>query len=855
MRATFSLGMAFAHVRATYRRVILSALAVALGVALVVAVLMMNAGVLASFTETIDDLAGRSHLTISATDDASFPEDPLLESIRAVAGVKLAIPLVSSVAFPDDGSGELLTVFGVDLANDAHVRTYYARGETTDVIPDFLEFLSQPDSIVLSQDYAAAHALHFGDTLGLVTPHGSKTFTVRGLLDPQGLARTLGGRLVIMDLFAAQRAFLGDGRVSQIDVILSDPATVDTVKTTLGHLLPAGMTVQEPLVRKAMLRRTIQGVQAILTVIALLCVVAGFLICYSRLSAVFEARTWEIGLLRAVGVSRSGVAIELLKEALLLGAMGSAVGIPTGLVVAKRALPFVAATVTATYRLPLLAAVPERPARAIALGALVGMVATLLGALGPSVRLARKQPIAALTMRGRSAPLPWRASWYVAGVLLAMTGTVLALQLVTKVATFGQVATLLMAITTCTVGPPFVRLCSGLARNVLPLGTSGHLALEQIAQNPRRSGLAVASLALGVAIVLFLGLFAYSFEATVVSLFSDSLRADLVVSSPFQLASYRSAPLGGELVQGIGRIPGVLAVSGEQSKDQQHDGDAVVLKSFDAPAFTMPSLYGWPLQVGALPDALDRVAHGDAVLITRAFAFQTRKRPGDTLQLVSPSGIHTFLVAGIATGQMENAVILSRDLYRTSWNDGDVYVIHVAVDPEIGTAASVQRAIEQTYGQKYRLTVRTGRDLVTHLRSEAHQAFRVFYVLDLVILILVVIAIGDTLATAVIERTREFGLLRAVGMSKLSIAGGVVAEGIALAAFGLVLALMGGLSMGAFWVTYQLPTMLGWGVDLHIPLPFVVGTLGLAVLLSVLGALLPSVHAARFSVAQALRYE
>jgi putative ABC transport system permease protein len=848
--------MALDHVRADYRRVVLSVLAVTVGVALVVAVLVMNESVLASFTATIDDLAGRSHLTISAGDDASFPE-ALVERVAAVPGVKLAVPLVSSFAFPDDESGRLLSVFGIDLANDAQVRVYHHSDDSKRVIDDFLEFLSQPDSVVLSRDYAEENGLHLDDEFKLLTPHGVSTFTVRGLLDPQGLARTLGGRLVIMDLPAAQHAFAGDGQVNQIDVLLFDPTTVDSMKAALRDVLPDGMKVEEPMVRKSATRRTLQGLQALLAAVAILCVLAGLLICYSRLSAVFDARTWEIGLMRAVGLSRGVVAFELLKEALVLGLIGAAVGIPVGLILAGRALPSVEAFVTTAYRVPLFGTETDVRVRAVLIGAMVGVISTMLAALGPSVRLARTEPIAALRMRGRAPGFSWGLGrWYVTAGLLVSILIALTLQLMTNVAGLGQVATALMALTTCAVGPPFVSMCSRALARVAPrpLSTGGHFALEQIAQDPRRSGLAVATLGLGVGVVLFLGLLAHSTESTLVTLFSESLRADLIVSSQLQQASYRSSPLGNELVQHIAAVQGVAAVSGEQSKDQQHDGSSVVLKSFDASAFTTPTLYKWPLAAGALPDALERVVKGEAILVTRSFAFQTRKRPGDTVKLESPSGPMEFLVAGIATGQVENAIVLSRDVYRKLWNDDDVYLIHVAVEPGVG-AERVQRTIEQLYGQRYRIKIRTGPDLVAHIKGEVHKGFALFYILDSLILVLVVIAIGDTLASAVIERTREFGLLRAVGIPKLSISVIVLAEGMVLAAFGLVVALASGLSMGAFWVIVQFPATLGVGIDLHVPIGFVCVALALAMLLSIVGSLVPSMRAARLSVVQALRQE
>src|SRR5262249_52409745 len=201
-----------------------------------------------SFLETVDGVAGRAALTVSAGEGAMFPEE-IADRIAAVPGVTLAVPLVRAVTFLDDGSGELLTVHGVDLGHEAAVRVYHTTGRPEDVIDDLLVFLSQPDSIVLGRELAVRRGLAVGSHVELVTPAGVKTFTVRGLLDAQGLARTLGGRLVVMDLYAAERAFTADGQVNQIDLLVASDANLAAVETEVVRLLPPGLTVSEAALR------------------------------------------------------------------------------------------------------------------------------------------------------------------------------------------------------------------------------------------------------------------------------------------------------------------------------------------------------------------------------------------------------------------------------------------------------------------------------------------------------------------------------------------------------------------------------------------------------------------------------
>jgi len=249
LRSLLSFKLAALHLTASMGRLALTIVAVAVGVSLVVAVQLMNGGVLASFLDTVDGLAGRAGLTIGAGAGFTFSEH-VVDRVAGVPGVRLAVPLVRSVAFPDDASGELLTVLGVDLANEAAVRVYHDGDRPEEVVDDLLGFLGQPDSIIVGRQWASSHGLSVGDQAVLVTPTGRRAFTVRGIVEPRGLAATLAGRVVVMDLYAAQRAFTADGQISQIDLVLDPAADMDRVRGAVAAVLPPGLVVDEPAVRR-----------------------------------------------------------------------------------------------------------------------------------------------------------------------------------------------------------------------------------------------------------------------------------------------------------------------------------------------------------------------------------------------------------------------------------------------------------------------------------------------------------------------------------------------------------------------------------------------------------------------------
>ncbi len=857
MRRALSLKMAYRQMRARQRQMALSVVAVALGVGLVVGIQLMNSAVLQSFLDTADAMAGRASLTISPGPGLTF-SDELVDAVEATDGVEVAAPLVRGVAFPDDGSGELLTVHGVDLTHDAAVRLYHTGG-SKGVVDDLLEFLNAPDSIILGRAFAQRRGLKVGDRVELVTPKGVQGFTIRGLLDPQGLAKTLDGRLVVMDLFAAERAFTADGQISQIDVRVESGASPETVRRALEAVLPAGLRVEEPALRKNVIRKTVGGFQLMLSAFGLLAVLAGFVICYSRLGAVFEARTWQVGLLRAVGLGRAVVFRELLKESLILGAAGTALGLALGSVIGRYGLPFLAQTTAIAFRVPVPAAAPEVLSwAAVAVGTAVGMVAAVAAAVMPALRLARKQPVAALRMRGREMPAA-RPGWrrlLLPGVLIGAVVVLVIWQQVSQITALGHVTTALMALAVMLAAAPVVAI-GGRALAVVwerIFGPTGRFAAKHIQWQPRRSALTVATLGVGLGAVLLFGMLGWSFERTLVSQVSSRLKADLIITSAFVTGGWVSAPLSDSLVEEIGMLKEVAAVAGEKRADIQYSGQRAVLDAYDPSCFHDSRVCQWPFVGDVLPDATQRLISGQGAIVSTPFSQKFHVVAGDTVYLPSPGGTRPMLIVAVTRSEPETAIIFSRDLYKEVWGDRMVTWIHVALDhglmPKLAAASLSKQLVRQ-----HRLLIRSAPALVEYFAAQARQAFSTTYLMEAMTFLLVLLGIGDTLAAGVVERSRQFATMRALGLPRRQLFAMVMLQGGTVGLLGLILALVIGMALGVFWVTIQFPAVLGWKLDLHFPYGFAISAAVLTIVLCLIGSLLPSVRASRLSVTEALRNE
>jgi putative ABC transport system permease protein len=305
----FRLPLAF--LRSNYGRLALTIAALAAGVALVCAIELVNRSVLHAFEDVIDTMAGRASLQVSAGNSGFFPEE-VADRVSTIEGVEIAVQAVGATAFLADDSGELLTIHGVDITNDAAVRVYEASDARGTRLNDPLTFLNRPDSVMLTNAFAKRRGLKVGDGLELETPVGRQRFVIRGLLDPHGIARVHGGNLAVMDLFAAEQAFTHPGLINRLDVVVRRDADVALVQREIAAILPAGLTVDRPTQRKADLHRVMQSMQVILRAIAIFALGASFLIAFIRLATFFDDRTWQSGVMRAVGVRLGAVRWELM---------------------------------------------------------------------------------------------------------------------------------------------------------------------------------------------------------------------------------------------------------------------------------------------------------------------------------------------------------------------------------------------------------------------------------------------------------------------------------------------------------------------------------------------------------------
>jgi putative ABC transport system permease protein len=843
--------------RGSTARLGLTVTALALGVALVCAIDLVNGAVLRSFTDLIDTMAGRAALQVTAGADGLFSED-VAATVAGIPGVELAVPLVSATAFLADDSGELLSVHGIDITNEGAVRVYDAHDAGGLDIDDPLVLLNQPRSLLLTRSFAAQHHLEIGAEVPLITPTGRRAFTVRGLLEPQGVARVYGGNLAAMDLYAAEAAFTRPGFINRVDVVVDRAADVAQVSAAIAAALPKGFGVEAPLQRKADLHKVMRSLQTVLQGFGLVGLVAGFLIAFNRLTTVFERRVWQLGVMHAIGLRSRTLWRCLAQESLLLGSAGVAIGIPLGIGIGRLLLPGIATTTALAYNLIAPEGALEISAHAIVLSATLGLSAALLAAALPAWRAARVEIADTIRSRGvELTPGGGPAAWLVRGAALVAVAAAILMQSATQSPLWGLVATVLIAATAALGARPLMHVGLALARPSLRRFTapSSRFASCALLHNPRRVSLMAATLGVGLGAVVWLRILACSFEHSVIEMMSGFVRADLMVSSAHMGAGFLAAPIDGELVDHLRRTSGVTTVAAQRLVDWRYRGGAIGIHALDPNYLTDPG-FGTFSQLGGSRDGVwTEVARGTAVAISSNMALNMGLDVGQSITLETPRGPLTLPIAGRTTdfASPRGTIEMSRETYREYWQDNQVTDIAVQTAP--GATESVRGAITRQWGQYYGLRILSSGEFIDFYAHQVRRAFAALELLTAMVLTVVLVGLADTLSAGVAERSRDLGSMRALGVRRRYLRRIVLLEGLFLGAVGLLLALTAGLALGRLWVDATFPYLLGWTITYYVPYIQVARMALISTAVCLAAGLLPASRAARLEPAVALRYE
>ncbi|HEY8346203.1 MAG TPA: FtsX-like permease family protein [Symbiobacteriaceae bacterium] len=848
------VGMARHYLWGRKGRSFMTLAGIALGVTMVVAVLLLNRSIVSSYENLLTAAAGRADLQISATTGFGFDER-LLAAVQATDGVDVAAPVISSSAPVFAGDRQAgATFYGIDVVLDQKVRDYRL---ITGRLP------AADGEAAITTDLAEGLGLAEGDGFRLLTTQGLKEFKVVGIFDAQGTVRGALGPFGVLTLEAAQAAFGKDGKLDVIDVIAAPGESVRALREQLAAALDPQVRVTTPAERSRDMQKLLDSVIFLLTMAGSISLFAGTFIIYTNVSMSVAERRRELAILRALGMKRGEVMAVVLTEATLLGLLGALLGLVSGFGMARFMAEQMTNEFLTAYGVQSAAVTMNLTTFVAALA--VGVGAALVAAFGPARETVMISPVEAM----RPAETPgidrFRPNWRRAagGLTLMLVGVLTlwvtwprgemvsplvlrlwGLMLVVMLLGMVLLLPLLLDLLTRAVLRPLLSAVLGIA---------GRLAADNLIRTPRRTAATISALMVALTYMVAMGGVKASQMAAFNRWFEKNIGWDMNVSSSYTGIG-ALVEMDDAFVQQLAEVEGVRLVSPQKMmRVMLADGEQAFMQVFD---YRLLRQYSeTPLEEGSWPEAADLMEQGGHTIISPAIAARLGVGLGDTVELPTPGGTLTLTVAGIMTDitPYGGTINIDRQDYLRYWNDSTSSNVAVLVEPGYSPEEVKQRILDR-WGETMPLTIRLNREFWEELKLRYDSFYGLTEALIWVAVLVSGLAIANTLFAAILERKREFGVLRAVGTRRGEVLRVVLGEALSMGLVGGLIGALAGLALQ--WVMVATSHYINgasteWVVDW--------ASLGMAaavaLLLAPLAGLLPARWAARLDVVDALRYE
>ncbi|MBU6153677.1 MAG: ABC transporter permease [Bdellovibrionales bacterium] len=854
------------HLSARPSRAILTTLGVAFGISLYVAISIINHSTKNSMRESIEAVSGKARLSVSAG-VAGFPESRL-EEIRTTPGVKSAVPLIEARAFFEGAteSADGLQIMGVDLLQETSVRTYKATDQK--IIEDPLTFLNQPDSIILTEALAKKRGLAIDSKISLSTALGVKTFTVRGLLEPEGAARAYGGSLAIMDIDGARVSFGKENKLDRVDIVPTDNAEVSVLQTRLREKMGPGYWVERPESQNEQMDKLLDSYQIILTFFSSLALLVGLFLVMNSISVSIAERRHEIGTLRALGAPRVSMVTLFVVEVFGIGLIGSALGALLGRFLAVRLSTQVTQSVAAQLQMRIDIAKLEFTSENIIFTLVSGTLSAVIAALIPALKSARIHPLESMRRHSESqSPEEENRSrlMIIAGFLLLVFMTCsmilqwsklwIGIDIISKgssvlgAALFGPFLVFLFL-------KAFRRITRPLPFPILRI-SQGNLMRSR-----KRTTANVMALMVGLFLVMLISCVRSSFHDTLTNWLDRIFVADVMVGSNGRFINADVQPIKDSILPELLKIKGIRPIgeghgAGSRIVPFQFKGAKLAIKALDHYA-EFYEYRNFPVVDGDRISTARRLFESTepSLLATQSFLDRAGKKVGELVDLETPSGAIPFRILGkiVDYASSQGVIYLNRAVYARYWNDHLVTVFVFSLESG-ARFEDVKASIDRELGRKWNLVTISSREFKDQMQSAIERSFAYTRAIEWIALLVGLLGLLNTLLISVMERTREIGMLRAIGSTRFQISKMIFFEAILQGFFGAVVAILLGSYVGKLFVEYTLSTTLGWEIDYHFPKEAILNTILIGVAVAGVAGFFPARRAAQLQITEALDYE
>jgi putative ABC transport system permease protein len=828
-------------------RTFLTTLAIVFGTLVIFGMGILLPSMMQAFQSNMLAASGQVDVTITLKTGEAFSRK-LLNRVRAVEGIRaIAGSLSRTVNIPSDYYGRAdvtaLTLTGIDPKDAQTLRSYPVKDG---------RFLHADDdyAAVITTSLADSLGLKLGDEMNLPTAEGSAALRIVGLLPARALP---GNEEVLITLYQAQKLLDLPERINTIEVNLTttDEAEREAIQQNIQALVGEDYSLGG-LSSGTEILASIKTGQMMFNMFGFLSIIMGGFIIFNTFRTIVAERRHDIGMLRSLGANRRTILGLIMTEGFIQGVVGTTVGIALGYLMGAGILKLMGPMMSEFLHVDMGGPVVQPGL--IVMTVVLGVGVTLLAGLLPAINASRVTPLEAL--RPSTAEVVQRTAR--AGAITGIVLIALAVfALISGNVGLTALGGLLFLVGLVLVAPvlvkPIASVLSRVVALILARDGTGALAQGNLTRQPTRAAVTASATMIGLAIIVGMGGMVFSLTGTFLDILRKSLGSDYILMPPSVGVWASNVGANQDLADRLRAIPGVEAVSTMRFANATANGNAVSLLGIDPQVF--PQVASLTFQEGDSATAFAALASEPSLIANGVFAAQKGLKVGDVVQLSTPTGLKPYRIVAIAgdylNAKIMTAYISQANLSRDFRKNEDIFLqLNLAPNADVPRVEKEMKEIIQDYPQ-FKLV--SGKSYFEENKAIFDSVFMFYFVLLAVLATPSLIALLNTLAIGVIERTREIGMLRAVGATRKQVRRTVIVEALMLAAIGTALGLLAGLYLG--YVMVMGFSVAGFPIEYIFPYAGLLAATAVGLLFGVLAGLLPARQAARMDIIRALRYE
>ena len=740
----------FRHLLRHRWQTLFAVLGVVLGVTVVVAVDLANQSARRAFDLSMEQISGRSsHQLIGGPN--GIAEDFYTE-LKLIHGYKNSAPIVEGdVQFKDEN----FTLIGLDYFAEKPFRSIVSASAR-----NWLgALITRPDAILVSAVSANRLDIAVGDPFKFEVSGNSKSVNVIGVFG--GVSEKALDGMLIVDIAAAQELLGRAGQLDRIDLILEPGKEAE-----LLDLLPPGIRLVRTRQRNRELGNLSNAFQTNLLAMSLLALLVGGFLIYNAISFSVLQRRSLIGILRMLGATRMQIFTRIIVEALIIGVVGTTIGVATGILLGQGLVKLVVRTINDLYfslNVSHLLLTPDMLIKGILLGLAVTVIAAIVPALEATLSRANVAVRRSVLEQSTFSAVPWLV---LAGFVSISIG-ILTIRYSGSALIPGFTGLFFTIAGFCLMVPALALGMTYLISPVLAkiFGVVGYFSARGIRVSLSRTGLAMAALTLAIAVTIGMGVMVDSFRNTVSSWLAQSMQGDIYLSIPQNSSRRAGSPLPTALLDQLEDRVEIDSISRGRSVEVEANSGSIKLLALEV---TDGAKLNFVFTGRTLPELWPRFQRGELILISESYAFHNKTGPGQKLFLLTAEGELPFTIGGVFFdyGSDSGMAVINRKHYANWWQDNSISTVGIYLK-DAESANSVMQVLKGAAAKMdRRIRVRSNGEIRQHALAIFDRTFTITRVLRLLVTMVAFVGILSALMSIQFERAKEHAVLRASGLTR-----------------------------------------------------------------------------------------